>query len=193
MPHIEQSAESARPASRMARDEAQLILGQIHGVVWLAVSDAHHWLKQEENTEGGEPGLTPEDLQRAAVEVHPHFGTVHAALNTGKCDKGLLGVGMTGAQGQAKRKGFWPALSRFVRSTRQSIQDYVTRLRSGLRWSETLIGSIGAAVQEVPGAAAAAEAIKEFLEVLLNATELSEANQANRRTPAKGGSSGEPD
>jgi hypothetical protein len=50
-----------------------------------------------------------------------------------------------------------------------------------LRWSGTLLGSITTAlnkeIDKVPGAAAAGEAIKEFVELLLNAAEPPEVEQ----------------
>lgn len=175
MPNNESLSEYERLAPRRARDEAQLLLGQIHGVVWLAVNDVDWWLRQGESMEGGEPELTADDVRRAAAEVHSHFAVVHAALNTGRFDEELLKVGMTGAQGQAKRKGFLPAIRRFFASKVQAIHNYIPQLRSSLRWSNTLIGSIAAAlkkeIERVPGAGAAAEGIREFIELLLNATE----------------------
>jgi hypothetical protein len=119
---------------------------------------------------------------------------VHAALNTGKYDEALVRVGLTGAQGQVKRKGFLSAIGRFVVSKAQAIHTYVARLRGSLRWSGTLLGSITAALKEeidrVPGASAAGEAIKEFIEVLLNATEPSEGSQtshAQQKDESQGG------
>jgi hypothetical protein len=186
MRNNESSLESEQPTARRARDEAQLILGQIHGVVWLAVNNADHWLPRESSTEDGEPGLTADDLRKAAAEVHDHFGTVHAALNTGKFDKKLLKAGLTGAQGHAKRKGFLPAIGHLVSSAAEKAQDYITRLRSCLKWGGTLIGSITAALDEeiknVPGAALAGEAIKEFIEVLLNASDAAEPGPSKKKT-----------
>lgn len=120
MPNNESVGESERPTPRRARDEAQLILGQIHGVVWLAVSEVDTWLERRE-AESDEPELTADDVRRAAAEVHGHFGTVQAALDTGKYDEELVRVGITGAQGQAKRRGLLPAIGRASRA----------RLRSG--------------------------------------------------------------
>ena len=177
MPNNESLSESERLAPRRARDEAQLLLGQIHGVVWLVVNDVDKWLPKGETTEGGEPELTADDVRRAAAEVHSHFGVVHAALNSGRFDEELVKVGMTGAQGQAKRKGFLPAIRRFFTTKGQAI----SQLRSSLRWSNTLIGCIAAAlkkeIERVPGAGAAAEGIKEFIELLLNATEPMAGNE----------------
>ena len=181
MPNEEALGPSEGLTPRRARDEVQLMLGQIHGIVWLAIRDADVWLPQREIADGDEPELTADDLRRAGAEVHEHFGRVHAALNTGKYDQRLVDVGLSGAQGQAKRKGFLPALGRFFASSPQAIRGYLSRLRGSLRWSSTLIGSITTALKEevgrVPGAAAAAEAIKELIEVLLNATEPLEENQ----------------
>jgi hypothetical protein len=183
MPNNESLIESERPTPRRARDEAQLVLGQIHGIVWLAVNEVDQWFEKREATEGSEPELTADDVRRAGAEVHGHFGTVHAALNTGEYDKELVKVGLMGAQGQAKRKGLLPAIARLFGGRAKAIHNYVARLRGSLRWSETLIGSITAAlkkeIERVPGAASAGEAIKEFIEVLLNATEPAESREAS--------------
>ena len=185
MPNDESLSESELLMPRSARDEAQLILGQIHGVVWMAAEEADIWLPGQTATDNTEPELTADDIRQAAAEVHGHFGMVHAALNTGKYDEELARVGFTGAQGQAKRKGFLPAIGRFFAGGARAL-NYVARLRGGLRWSATLIGSISAAlkteIERVPGAASAAEAIKEFVEVLLNATE---SRQTQESPPAQ--------
>jgi hypothetical protein len=175
MPNNESRSESERLIARRARDNAQLILGQIHGVVYLAINDVDSWLEQRETTESDEPELTAVDIRKAGAEMHAHFGTLHAALNTGKYDEELVRVGFSGDQVEVKRKGFLPAVGRFFVSKAQALQNNVTRLRGSLKWSNTLIGSITAALRKeidrVPGAAAAGEAIKEIIEVLLNATE----------------------
>jgi hypothetical protein len=175
MPANEPRSESERLIARRARDNAQLILGQIHGVVYLAINDVDIWLEKRETTESDEPELTADDIRKAGAEMHAHFGAIHAALNTGSYDEELVRVGFSGDQVEVKRKGFLPAVGRFVVSRAQAIQNYVTRLRGSLKWSNTLIGSITAALRKeidrVPGAAAAGEAIKEIIEVLLNATE----------------------
>ena len=193
MTNEERPGESERPAPRRARDEVQLTLGQIQGVVWLAVNDAGVWLQARQSTESVEPELTADDLRRAGAEVHEHFGRVHAALSTGRYDESLLKVGLGGAQGQVKRKGSLADLARYVATRPQAIRSYLARLRSSLRWGSTLIGSITTALKEeverVPGAAAAAEAIKEFLEVLLNATEPPEENPETPRTRQRSGES----
>ena len=191
MPNNESLSEPERLAPRIARDDAQLLLGQIHGVVWLAVNDVDRWLRQGETTEGGELELTADDVRRAAAEVHGHFAVVHAALNSGRFDEELVKVGMTGAQAQAKRKGFLPAIGRFFATKGKAIHSYVSHLRSSLRWSNTLIGSIAAAlkkeIERVPGAGAAAEGIKEFIELLLNATEPTAGSEEISPPQQKGG------
>lgn len=113
MPNTEGAGEPQPSASRRARDEAQLILGQAHGLVWVAVNDVDQWYETGATTEEGEPELTAEDIRRAGAEVHAHFGTVQAALNTGAYDEELLRVGFSGAQGEAKKKGFAAAIARF--------------------------------------------------------------------------------
>lgn len=192
MTNDERLGESEGPSPRRARDEVQLTLGQIHGVVWLAIDEADRWLPQRETMDSGEPDLTADDLRRAGAEVHEHFGRVHAALNTGAYDEALVDVGLAGSQGQAKRKGLLAAIARFFGSNPQN-RNYLARLRGSLKWSSTLIGSITTAlkkeVERIPGAAAAAEAIKEILEVLLNATEPSEETQEVSRTRQRSGES----
>lgn len=189
MANSELPNEPERLYSRQARDEVQLILGQIHGVVWLAVNDVDHWLDKVETMDTNEPELNAEDIRKAGAEIHNHFGTLHAALNTGEFDDKLVRVGLAGAQGQAKRKGLLPSIRHFFDSKTKSLRNYTTRLRSSLRWSNTLIGSITAAlegeIERVPGAATAGEAIKEFIEVLLNATEPKENDQEVSGTQPK--------
>jgi hypothetical protein len=192
MPNNAPPSESERLIARRARDNAQLILGQIHGVVYLAINDVDIWLEQREMTESDEPELTADDIRKAGAELHAHFGLIHAALNTGKYDEELVRVGFSGDQVEVKRKGFLPAVGRFFVGKAQAIQSYVTRLRGGLRWSNTLIGSITAAlrkeIERVPGAAAAGEAIKEIIEVLLNATEPSPSASETPTRNKPGGS-----
>lgn len=177
MPH----EESERPNPRIARDEAQLMLGQIHGIVWFAVFNADKWLKPPPTTQDGDsdfadPELTAEDIRRAAIAMHGDFGKVQAALNTGKHDEELWNVALAGPQGYAKKRGVAAALRHLFRAEKP-IQDYLVRLKGALRWSRTIIGSITAAlkkeIEHVPGAAAAAEAIGEFLEILQNTAESS--------------------
>lgn len=189
MPNDEALREPEGPSPRKARDETQLILGQIHGVVWLAANEAGSWLPRRETPDSEESELTADDLQRAAAEAHEHFGRVHAALNTGRYDEQLVRVGLAGAQGAAKRKGFLAAIARLFRPKRPG--NYVAPLRGCLRWCHTLIGSIAAALKEeierVPGAAAAGEAIKELIEVFLNATEPPDENQKTMSNRPKNG------
>jgi hypothetical protein len=194
MPNNDPASEAERPPPRRARDEAQLMLGQIHGVVWLAVNEVDEWLVVDEEADGDEPALTADDLRRAGMEVHGHFGMVQAALDTGACDLELERVGFAGAQGEAKRKGLWSAIKRFVRVQSKRSKAYITNLRSSLRWSETVVGSITAALKQeadrVPGAASAGEAIKEFIEVHLNATEPIEGTQLEQRVNGQSGAKG---
>lgn len=186
MPNNEPPNESDRLTSRRARDDAQLILGQIHGIVFLAVNDVDRWLEQRETTGTDEPELTADDIRRAGAEIHVHFGTLQAALNTGEYDEELVRVGFSGNQGQVKKKGILSDIGRFFSRKAQQAQDYVARLRGSLKWSGTLIGSITAAlkkeIERIPGAAAAGEAIKEFIEVLLN---LTERHQEGSQSPAR--------
>ncbi|HEY3625079.1 MAG TPA: hypothetical protein VGL00_02310 [Terracidiphilus sp.] len=164
-----------------------MMLAQIHGAVWLAVNDVDSWIGFNASHNFPEQELSADDIRNAAYEVHPHFGTLQAALNTGKYDTELVRVGISGAQGYAKRKGLGAALGRLfgVRSKASA-----SRVRGGLRWGGTLIGSITAAlkgeVERVPGAAAAGEAIKEFMEVLLNATEPRKVEESATESPKAG-------
>jgi len=160
--------------------------------VYLAINDVDIWLEKRETTESDEPELTADDIRKAGAEMHAHFGAIHAALNTGRYDEELVRVGFSGDQVEVKRKGFLPAVGRFVVSRAHAIQNYVTRLRGSLKWSNTLIGSITAALRKeidrVPGAAAAGEAIKEIIEVLLNATEPSPSVSETAARNKPGGS-----
>jgi hypothetical protein len=180
MPYVEYP-ESENQIARRARNEAQLMLAQIHGTVWLAVNDVDSWISNPATSEDPEPPLSADDIRGAAMEVHPHFGALHAALNTGRYDKELVKVGITGAQGSAKSKGLLAAMGRLFGGRAKA---NASRVRGGLRWGETVIGSITSAlkgeVERVPGAAAAGEAIKEFIEVLLNATEPGDAQEPPR-------------
>lgn len=193
MPNERRQNEVEVPSPRQARDETQLILGQIHGLVWLAAQEANLWPKSEPGSESNEPELTADDVRQAAMEVHPHFGTVHAALNTGLYDEHLVKAGLSGRQGYAKKKGLLSAISRYFNTSRNAIRDSLVRLRAGLGWSATIVGSLttalGKEIERVPGAALAGEAIREFLEVLSRAAEASE--KALPTTGAKSSRGGE--
>jgi hypothetical protein len=178
VPNNELPNESEFQKARLARDEAQLMLAQMHGVVWLATNDVDLWFPRRPTTEDSEPELVADDIRSAGAEVHGHFGAVHAALNTGEYDHALVKVGITGAQGLAKRKGLFPAISRLFRERSNLLKNpraYAARLRACLRWAEPLIGSISAALEDeikkFHGASFAAEGIKEFMALLSNATE----------------------
>ena len=136
MPNNEPPSEFERLTPRRARDEAQLILGQIHGVVCLGVNEVDTWLEKRETTESAQPELTADDVRRGGAEVHGHFGTVHAALNTRKSDEELVRVGIAGAQGQVKRKGLLPAIGRFFGSKAQA-------MHNSLRVFEAACGGAG--------------------------------------------------
>jgi hypothetical protein len=144
----EPPAESELAVARKARDEAQLVVGQIHGIVSLAVNEVDHWLEPSGTAQSNEPEINAEDIRRAGAEVHSHFGTVHAALNTGSYDGELVRVGLTGAQREVKRKGFLSALRRYCSGSLESVRDVVATLRPSLRWSKSLIESITAALKK---------------------------------------------
>ena len=165
------------------RGDVQLLLGQIHGVLWLAVEEVSTWLLPSP-AETEAPDLGADDLRGAGAEVDRHFGRIHAALNTGNYDEELASVGLSGAQGHAKQKGFLASLQRFFAAKREKTKRYLGNLRACLRWSGTLIRSITSAlrkeIERVPGAASAGEAIGEFIELLLN---LMEPKEDNRKSP----------
>jgi hypothetical protein len=188
MPNKPPATEVEYPLPRRARDEAHVMLGQVHGVLWVAANNVETWFP-EQTKPGEEPGLTAEDIRTAAGEIHQNFGKVHAALNTGKYDQSLAEVGINGAQGHAKRKGILRDIVRLVSRPANAARDYVVSLRNALRWSGTIVGSIATALQEeakrFPGAATAAEGIKEFIEVLLNATEEEPASEGGEGKPSK--------
>jgi hypothetical protein len=185
MPSPESPNLSRAPLPREARDEAQLMLGQIHGLVWLAVEEADTWLPPDYG-ENVEPELTANDIRAAALDVHPNFGIVHAAINSGAFDESLRRVGLAGAQGRAKKKGVLSALSRYFRIRRESVRSNLASLRDSLGWSATLLGSIKTAlhaeIERVPGAAAAAEAIGEFVDLLSRAAEQAERGETASKT-----------
>src|ERR1700751_1026296 len=134
IPPLASSSEGPQPWE--ARDEAQLILGQIHGVLWIAVKEVDQWLERS-GTEDRLLELTADDIRAGGAEVHRHFGTIHASLNTGVHDEDLAGVGLSGAQAQVKRKGFRGAIARLWTGPNRGIN--LPRLRRCLRWSGTLM------------------------------------------------------
>ena len=154
-----------------ARYDVQLVLGQSHGAIHHAVVNANIWLPIDPE------GLTREDLEAAYWEVCQEFGVLQAALNTGSFDERLLAAGLGGAQGAAKRKGFFAKVKALCRQVGGSAADFLARMRPALGWSSTIVGSVASALQgeakRFPGAATAAEAIQEFIELLLNASESS--------------------
>jgi hypothetical protein len=193
MPNNDPTNESEFQKARLARDEAQLMLAQMHGVVWLAINDVDAWLPKPPATEDSEPELVAEDVRSAGAEIHGHFGAVHAALNTGEYDHALVKVGITGAQGRAKRKGLLPAITRLFRERSNLLKTpraYAARLRACLRWAEPMIGSIAAALEDeikkFHGASFAAEGIKEFMALLSNAAESLENGEDLRESPKIG-------
>ena len=78
---------------RGSRGDVQLLLGQIHGLLWLAVEEVDSWLEASP-AETDAPDLEAEDSRRAGAEVDRHFGRIHAALNTGNYDEELASVGL---------------------------------------------------------------------------------------------------
>jgi hypothetical protein len=165
----------------------QLALGQVHGILHRAVSDADIWLPGRTD----EPGiwLTVDDLEAAYLEACRQLGTVQAALNTGAHDERLAGVGFSGAQLKAKLKGFWQAVQSYATATTSSVRNYISRMRPALGWCGTIVGSVSAAlekeIEKIPGASAAAEALKEFIELLQHAAEgVSPDNQTNGSSDA---------
>ena len=154
----------------------QLALGQVHGVLHRVVLDADFWLPPPGDS--GSESLTANDLRAAYLEACRQLGTVQAALNTGAHDRPLADRGFSGAQLKAKLKGFWQAVKRYTTASRNSVSAYIGRMQSALGWCGTIVGSVSTAFEEelknIPGAAAAAEAVREFIEVLQHAAESSE-------------------
>src|SRR5262245_49244451 len=167
---------SELPEPLRDRHEMQAIVGQIHGVAALAVANVERWLPKQT---GDALEIEAEEIRQAYKEVSMNFGTVQAALTTGELDEGLAQVGLTGPQMQPKKKGFWAAVQRFFRTSGNTVDAWVKRMRSSIGWSNTLLGSLGAAfrkeIEKVPLASAALEGIKEFLEVLEHASESHDA------------------
>ena len=150
----------------------QLALGQVHGVLHRAVVDAGIWLR---STEPSDAPLTAADLLAAYGEACHQIGAIQAGLNTGACDEALAGRGFSGAQLKAKLKGFWQAVKRYATANTQNIVDYLAQMQSTLGWCGSIVGSVTTAleaeIKKIPGGAAAAEGLKEFIELLQNAAE----------------------
>jgi len=182
----DRSDERERADPLRARHDAQLVLAQVHGLVHLAVADVDSWLEAPQ-TEVDEVMVTPDDVRRAYTDVARHFGTVQAALNTGEYDDALRSGGLDGPEMTAKKKGFWGALRDFLRIGVEGRQRYLARLAPAVRWSSMLVGSIGAAlggeVKRIPGAAAAAEGVKEFLELISNLADQARTREATATRP----------
>src|SRR5262249_34204050 len=148
--------------------DAQLVLGQIHGVLDVVVADvsSEGWLAYEPDEE-----ITAEDVRLSYAEICRQFGVVHAALNTGQCDMALLDLGFGGVQANVEKKGLLAAIRRLGGKA----ADRLAAIKNALKWSGTLAGSISAglqdALQQVPGAGLALEGIREFIETLHNVAE----------------------
>jgi hypothetical protein len=163
-----QGVVQREPDPATIRREVQAALGQVHGALHLAVDRAESWL------EPNEAGITADDLRGAYSEVAQNFGALHASLNTGQHDTNLAKAGLAGAQGSAKLKGLRARLARLfdVNGVKAAGAAFVSRLVPVLKWATPFVGSVGSALQKesalLPGAAIAAESLKEFMELLLN-------------------------
>jgi hypothetical protein len=170
------------PTPWEARENAHVMLGQVHGLIYLAVEEADSFFYKGTTDVVGSPVLIADDIRKAAAEIHPKFGVVHAALNTGKCDEDLVHAGMGGAQGNLKKKGLASAITEWLKTTTNNVAERLGRLRGALGWSSTILGSLTAALakelENLPGGASASEAIKEFLEAL---EKLAEAAEKRRK------------
>jgi hypothetical protein len=170
----------------------QLALGQVHGVLHRVVLDGGLWLPPP--GEAGSESLTVDDLVAAYLEACSQLGTVQAALNTGAHDRPLASRGFSGAQLKAKLKGFWQAVKRYATASKNNMSAYLVRMQSALGWSGTILGSVSAAFEEelknTPGAAAAAEAVKEFIELLQHAAESSGDNSPTPTAKNEAGGQG---
>lgn len=175
-----------------ARRNAQLAIGQIHGVLHrVAIIDAELWTPLNSNAIEGE--LSRDDITAAFVEVTLDIGRVHAALNTGKYDEALAAVGFAGAQGNAKSKGWGRALREFAASSLKATGKYLSRVKTTLGWAGIIAGSLSTALKQeidsIPGAGAAAEAVREFIELLQNSAESLSATQDSDAAPTDEASS----
>jgi|SRR5215469_6379172 len=165
--------ESQYPKGVIARAIAQRNLGMIHGVMSDVVSDVLPSLPTTPST-NYPVAILADDLNQAAMEVYVHVGTLQAALNTGQLDEGL-DASFGGAQGEVKEKSLLKGIVDYLASKAKSVRDYMSSRKEVLSLCSTLVGSIASAIprefSNVPGASAAAEAIKEFVELLRNVKE----------------------
>jgi hypothetical protein len=167
----------------------QLALGQVHGVLHVAVREASFWLPR--SPDPGDVSLTVADLEAAYDEACRQVGTIQAALNTGAYDERLPAVGFTGGQLIAKLKGLAQSIQKYGKAAKNSVVSYLSRMQPALGWCGTIVGSVSVALQKeidkIPGASAAAEGLKEFIEVLQNAAESAKTNAPTAAPTSSGG------
>jgi hypothetical protein len=172
------SAMPQEEPPRSGREDVQLVLGQIHGVIHVAVTNVDAWLPSDDGK-----GVAAEDIQEAYAEIAERFGLVQAALSTGEYDAALEKVGLANAQMKPKKKGLWGEIAGFFDKTGKRASHFVERMRGALGWGNTILGSIVNGlkkdIEHIPGAGAAAESIREFVEVLLNASEHTQSREKN--------------
>ena len=153
---------------RQARYDAQLVLGQYHGVMHAAVSEAPGWIPADQ--------LQP--LRAAYADVASTFGAAQAALNSGAYDAKLAAAGLSGPQVEPKKGGFHQALARWRQGTKQSVAQMIRKLKPVLRWGRPFVGSLATVV---PGV----EAIGEFADLLQNSIEdWEEADPSDTQEPS---------
>lgn len=188
--HIPEEVVTATPQE--AREEAQLLLANIHGLMWLTIQGAEEWnLPSTKDAKDNEPQLTLDDLQRAVEAGHERFGAVQAALSTGQCDDQIRRVGIGGPEGRAKKNGFMSALGRYLKAWTGPAVEKLAALKECLKWGKIVVGSIASAIpkeiEKVHGASFAAEGIGELLDVLQGAAETAEKRiDSSSQSPAGG-------
>jgi hypothetical protein len=154
------TSQAPPPPPETARHDAQLILGQLHGVLHTAVEHASRWSPEERI-----------ELVRAAyLDLGRSLGIAQASLNSGDYDEKLAPSGLAGPQAGPKKHAVFASVDGFYRAVKAKARDLVGPLKSVLRWGRTYVGSLSF----VPGV----EAVGEFIEVIQNSIEDADGSEA---------------
>jgi hypothetical protein len=155
-----------------ARDDAQLFLGQLHGVLYrIVVVDGVRVYGYSEDGSG-------EDWERLVAAYHEceGFGKAQDALNAGKEDEKLVDEALAGKQGEFKFKGWRSRLRAFY-----GHHPSLPMARRVLGWASGLLESLSG----VPGVSQIKE-IVGLVERLLSEKAEQDAALVSRK-PSAGG------